>query len=122
MLIDWDIVTNNDFQIAEEVTVAGLYDKRPDLVIYVNGIALGLIELKRASVSVVKGIAQNIANHTKEMFIMPFFTTMQLLTAGNNSEGLRYGTIGTPAKKYLEWRHDGFGQHPDERDPEGQGL
>jgi type I restriction enzyme R subunit len=117
MLIDWDIVTNNDFQIAEEVTVAGLYDKRPDLVIYVNGIALGLIELKRASVSVVKGIAQNIANHTKEMFIMPFFTTMQLLTAGNNSEGLRYGTIGTPAKKYLEWRHDGFGQNLEERDP-----
>lgn len=117
MLIDWNDVDANDFQVAEEVTVAGLYDKRPDLVLYVNGIAVALVELKRASVSVVKGIAQNIANHTKEMFIMPFFTTLQLLAAGNDSEGLRYGTIFTPAKMYLEWRHDGFSAHPDERDP-----
>ena len=110
-------IGDNDFQIAEEVTVAGFHDKRPDLVVYVNGIALAVVELKRASVSVVKGICQNIANQ-EEMFIRPFFTTMQLLCAGNSSEGLRYGTIGTPAKYYLEWRHDGFRQHPDERDPD----
>ena len=113
---DPDKIEYNDFQIAEEVSVAGLYDKRPDLVIYVNGIALGVIELKRSSVSVMKGICQNIANQ-KEMFIKPFFTTMQLVTAGNSSEGLRYGTIETPAKQYLEWRHDGFADCPDERDP-----
>ena len=107
---------DNDFQIAEEVTVAGLYDKRPDLVVYVNGVALAVVELKRASVSVVKGICQNIANQ-EEQFIKPFFTTMQLVCAGNSSEGLRYGTIMTPAKHYLEWRHDGFAQHPGERDP-----
>ena len=116
MLIDWTDVSKNDFQVAEEVTVAGFYDKRPDLVLYVNGIALAIIELKRASVSVVKGICQNIANQ-KEMFIRPFFTTMQILAAGNSSEGLRYGTIETPAKHYLEWRHDGFSQNPEERDP-----
>ena len=110
-------VDDNDFQIAEEVSVAGFYDKRPDLVIYVNGIALGVIELKRSSVSVMKGICQNIANQ-KEMFIKPFFTTMQLVTAGNSSEGLRYGTIETPAKQYLEWRHDGFADFQDERDPD----
>ena len=117
-VIDFDPtkINDNDFQLAEEVSVAGLYDKRPDLVIYVNGIALGVIELKRASVSVMKGICQNI-NNQKEMFIKPFFTTMQLVTTGNSSEGLRYGTIETPAKQYLEWRHDGFADCPDERDP-----
>lgn len=113
---DPDKIEDNDFQVAEEVSVAGLYDKRPDLVIYVNGIALGVIELKRSSASVMKGICQNIANQ-KEMFIKPFFTTMQLVTAGNSSEGLRYGTIETPAKQYLEWRHDGFADCPDERNP-----
>ena len=113
--INFDDIGGNDFQVAEEVTVAGLYDKRPDLVVYVNGIALAVVELKRASVSVVKGICQNIANQ-KEQFIKPFFTTMQLLCAGNSSEGLRYGTTRTPAKYYLEWLHDGFAQHPDERD------
>lgn len=114
--IDFNCLGDNDFQIAEEVTVAGFYDKRPDLVVYVNGIALAVIELKRSSVSVVKGICQNIANQ-EEQFIRPFFATMQLLCAGNSSEGLRYGTIKTPAKYYLEWHPDGFSQHPEERDP-----
>ena len=114
--IDFDPGGDNDFQIAEEVTVAGFYDKRPDLVVYVNGIALAVIELKRAGVSVIKGICQNIANQ-EEQFIKPFFTTMQLVCAGDPSEGLRYGTILTPAKYYLEWGRDGFAQHEDERDP-----
>ena len=116
MLIDFDDPSRNDYYLASEVTVAGIYTKRPDLVVYVNGIAVGVIELKKASVSVVKGIAQNIANQ-QEQFIMPFFTTMQLVTAGNPSEGLRYGTVGTSAKNYLEWKPDGFKQHPEERDP-----
>jgi len=120
-LLDFDFLTDatkedaNDYAIAEEVTVAGFCDKRPDLVVYVNGIALAVIELKRASVSVMKGICQNIANQ-EEQFIKPFFTTMQLVCAGNSSEGLRYGTIKTPAKHYLEWRKDGFTKNPDERD------
>ena len=116
-LINFDEPKKNDFQFAEEVTVNGFYDKRPDIVVFVNGIALGVIELKRGSVSVMRGICQNIANQ-KEMFIKPFFTTMQLVTAGNSSEGLRYGTIETPAKQYLEWRHDGFADFQDERDPD----
>src|SRR3546814_10193795 len=47
-LIDWANPEANHFAIAEEVTVAGNHTKRPDLVIYVNGIALGTIELKRS--------------------------------------------------------------------------
>lgn len=115
-LINFDEPEKNDFQFAEEVTVNGFYDKRPDIVVYVNGIALGVIELKRGSVSVMWGICQNIANQ-EHQFIRPFFTTMQLVTAGNPSEGLRYGTILTPAKYYLEWHHDGYGKFQDERDP-----
>lgn len=46
--------------IAEEVTVAGENTKRPDLVLYVNGIALGVIELKRSTVSIGEGIRQNL--------------------------------------------------------------
>ena len=114
--IDYDRPKENDFAVAEEVTVkAGQWDKRPDLVVYVNGIALGVIEFKRSTVSVMNGICQNIANQ-QEYFIQRFFTTMQVVAAGNPSEGLRYGTVGTPAKLYLEWREDGFSRHPEERD------
>lgn len=114
--IDFDHPKANDFAVAEEVTVkAGQWDKRPDLVVYVNGIALAVIEFKRSTVSVMNGICQNIANQ-QEYFIQRFFTTMQIVAAGNPSEGLRYGTIGTQAKQYLEWHEDGFVQHPEERD------
>ncbi|MEU4620009.1 HsdR family type I site-specific deoxyribonuclease [Actinoplanes sp. NPDC023801] len=102
-LIDWEQPGNNDFRIAEEVTVAGRHTKRPDLVLYVNGIALGVIELKRSRVSVSEGIRQNIGNQ-REDFIRPFFSTVQLLFAGNDVEGLRYGVIETPEKYWLEWK------------------
>jgi len=39
MLIDWEVPENNDFALAEEVTLRGGYERRPDLVLYINGIA-----------------------------------------------------------------------------------
>ncbi|HGA2773711.1 type I restriction endonuclease subunit R [Providencia alcalifaciens] len=104
-LIDWKNPEANDFAIAEEVSIKGENKKRPDIVLYVNGIALGVIELKRSSVSVSEGIRQNLDNQKKD-FIRNFFTTMQLVMAGNDTQGLRYGTIETPEKHYLEWKED----------------
>jgi len=104
-LIDWENPNNNHFAIAEEVSIKGENRKRPDIVIYVNGIALGVLELKRSTVSVSEGIRQNIDNQ-KSMFIMPFFATVQLIMAGNDTEGLRYGVINTPEKYYLKWKED----------------
>ncbi len=102
-LIDWKNPLNNDFAFAEEVTIEGEHTKRPDVVIYVNGIALGVLELKRSVVSVSEGIRQNLDNQ-KKMFIQPFFTTVQLIMAGNDTEGLRYGVIETREKYYLTWK------------------
>ena len=102
-LVDWENPLANDFALAEEVTVAGPNVKRPDLVLYVNGIALGVLELKRATVSVAEGIRQNLDNQKPE-FIRPFFATVQLVMAGNETEGLRYGVIETPEKYWLRWK------------------
>ncbi len=104
-LIDWKHPQENDFAIAEEVSITGENKKRPDIVLYVNGIALGVIELKRSSVGVSEGIRQNLDNQKKD-FIRNFFTTMQLVMAGNDTQGLRYGTIETAEKYYLEWKED----------------
>jgi type I restriction enzyme R subunit len=104
-LIDWQNPTENDFAIAEEVTILGNREKRPDIVLYVNGIALGVLELKRSIVSIGDGIRQNIVNQQKE-FIQSFFSTVQFVFAGNDTEGLRYGTIGTPEKFFLKWKED----------------
>ena len=111
--IDFKNPGNNNFCIAEEVTVVGNNEKRPDLVIYLNGIAVAVIELKRSAVSVAEGIRQNIVNQ-RERFIQNFFATVQFCVAGNESEGLKYGTVLTPEKKYLVWKEDGYSDNADE--------
>lgn len=117
-LVDWKHPKRNHFAIAEEVTVRGAHSaantKRPDIVLYINGIALGVLELKRSTVSVAQGIRQNLDNQ-KEIFIRPFFTTMQLVMAGNDSEGLRYGTIETREKYYLTWKEESDVANPLDR-------
>jgi type I restriction enzyme R subunit len=104
-LIDWEQPEKNDFAIAEEVTVKGNHERRPDLVLYVNGIAIGVIELKNSRVSIGDGIRQNLSNQ-QPGFNAWFFSTVQFIVAGNDSEGLRYGTIGTEDKYFLRWKED----------------
>ncbi|GAA9229988.1 HsdR family type I site-specific deoxyribonuclease [Helicobacter pylori] len=105
-LIDWKDVSKNEFSVAEEVSVKGSNMKRPDIVLYVNGIALGVLELKNSSVSVESVIRQNLDNQKKE-FIRDFFKTIQLVMAGNESQGLRYGVIETEEKYCLSWKEEG---------------
>jgi type I restriction enzyme R subunit len=103
--IDWEHSQNNDFAVAEEVTLKLGSERRPDLVVYINGIAVAVIELKKSTVSVSQGIRQNLSNQN-EHFNKPFFSTIQFVLAGNSGEGLRYGAIETPEKYYLDWKND----------------
>lgn len=103
--INWAEPHKNNFYIAEEVTIRGEHTKRPDIVLYINGIAVCVIELKRSIVSVSEGIRQNLDNQTND-FIRPFFSTIQLVMAGNDTEGLRIGVIETPEKHFIQWKED----------------
>jgi type I restriction enzyme, R subunit len=104
-LINWGDPEKNDFAIAEEVTLKGNRERRPDVVLYVNGIAIGVLELKNSRVSIGDGIRQLLSNQQKE-FNERFFSTVQIVFAGNDSEGLQHGTIGTPEKYFLKWKED----------------
>ncbi|MBR7085542.1 MAG: hypothetical protein IKI37_10270, partial [Oscillospiraceae bacterium] len=68
-LVDFEHPENNDFSIAEEVTVKGTQEKRPDLVIYLNGIAVAVIELKASRISVADGIRQNLTNQKLSLIL-----------------------------------------------------
>lgn len=111
--IDWQNPLNNHFAIAEEVTIKGEKQRRPDIILYVNGIAIGILELKKASVSVSEGIRQNLSNQL-HLFNKPFFTTIQFVLAGNDSNGLYYGTTKTEEKYFLKWKEDHDVYHPDD--------
>lgn len=104
--IDWVKWENNEFGIAEEVTLnKGQHVRRPDVVLYINGIAIGILELKRGTTDIAESINQSISNQ-RELFNQWFYTTVQLLLAGNNTQGLKYGTIETSAKHFLSWKED----------------
>jgi type I restriction enzyme R subunit len=83
-------VDDNDFAVAEEVTLRGGYERRPDVVLYLNGIALAVIELKRSSVEIGDGVRQLITNQ-ESIFNLQFFTTVQLLLAGSDSRDYATG-------------------------------
>ncbi len=104
-LINWTEPEQNDFVIVEEVTLRGDNERRPDLVLYLNGIAVSVIELKNSHVSVGDGIRQLLSNQQR-MFHEWFFATVQIVFAGNDTEGLKFGTIGTEEKYFLKWKED----------------
>ena len=90
-LIDWEHPEKNDFALAEEVTLKGGYERRPDLVLYINGIAVGVIELKRSSVEVADGVRQLITNQ-EEIFNKHFFQ--------HGATGLRGQRFAGPALRH----------------------
>src|SRR5690606_1349089 len=70
-----------------------------------NGIAVAVLELKRSSVEIADGVRQLITNQ-EESFNKSFFSTVQLVLAGSDSQGLRYGTTGTPEKFFVQWKDE----------------
>ena len=107
-LVDWEHPEANDFALAEEVTLKkGGHERRPDLVLYLNGLAIGVIELKRSSKGIGEGIRQLISNQ-EEIFNLGFFTAVQFVFAGSDSQGLYYGTICPDEKLFVKWKV----QHP----------
>jgi type I restriction enzyme R subunit len=107
-LIDWAHPDANDFALAEEVTLTGGYQRRPDVVLYINGIAVVVIEFKRGSVEVSDGIRQLITNQ-EPIFNLGFFSTVQLVLAGSDSQGLHCGTTGTPEQFFVAWKDEAPG-------------
>ena len=113
-LIDWVHPENNIYEVAEEVSVPcnhpDISHLRPDVVLYVNGIAMVVLELKKSTVSAKDAIRQNIRN---QELIPGFFAVPQLLLAGNPSEGLYYATTQTPEKFWLKWKEPTGQAYPD---------
>ncbi|EJJ4045604.1 DEAD/DEAH box helicase [Salmonella enterica subsp. enterica serovar Typhimurium] len=112
-LIDWHHPTNNSFVFTEEFTVTranGVETRRPDIVCFVNGIPLVVIEAKRPDGNAKKvptigeGISQTLRNQRHDE-IPRLFVYSQLLLSINGHDG-RYGTCGTSAKFWAVWREE----------------
>lgn len=102
--IDFEHPENNDFYVTEEFSVLRMNGKdyaRPDIVLFVNGIPLAVIECKDASVPIIQAISQNIRNQ-KPDYIPGLFKFIQIVMAANKNE-TKYATCGTPDKFWSTW-------------------
>lgn len=114
-LIDWENLDNNEFHVTEEMEVLsaqGTHTRRPDVVAFVNGIPLVVIEAKRAASGnpnkdmVEEGISQNLRNQKNDE-IPYLYAFAQLLFSISGNHG-RYGTTHTPAKFWSTWKDEEF--------------
>lgn len=112
-LIDWQTPTNNSFVFTEEFAVnrsGGVESRRPDIVCFVNGIPLVVIEAKRPDgnsknrPTIDEGISQSLRNQRHDEIPL-LFAYSQMLLSINGNEG-RYGTCGTPTKFWAAWREE----------------
>jgi type I restriction enzyme R subunit len=114
--IDFINPENNKFHFTEEYTVNRQITtemektRRPDLVLFINGIPFAVIELKKSSVDTEQGISQMIRNQGKDE-IPHLFKYIQLTIAGNNHSP-KYATTGTPKKFYAVWEEEVLKEEP----------
>lgn len=105
--IDWQHFENNDFHVVEEFSVEredGQGTVRPDIVLFINGLPFGVIECKKASISIAQGISQMLRNQSKA-YIPNLFKFIQIVMATNKNE-TQYATAGTPKKFWAIWKED----------------
>ena len=111
--IDFENIESNVFHVAVEFEASGKSDRRPDIVVFVNGIPFAVIENKKASVDIEEALNQMNRNQGREncpkLFVYP-----QLLI-GANGQDFRYGTTGTPNEFYARWRERGSEKEIEER-------
>jgi len=103
--VDWERPENNVFNVTAEFPAErarSTETRRPDIVLFVNGIPLAVIEVKASQVEAKQGVSQQIRNQGADE-IPRLFATAQILVAANPSEPL-YATVATPAKFWALWR------------------
>ena len=106
--IDWENIQNNIFHVSDEFVVEGLNEtRRPDLVLFVNGIPFAVIENKRRdkNSSLEESISQQIRNQGKETGIPRLYHYSQLLLAVQPNE-VKYGVIDAKPKFWSYWKEE----------------
>ena len=103
--IDWKNPAANVFHVTAEFSVErsrAVQTARPDIVLFVNGIPLAVIECKTPNVQVDEAISQMIRNQGEE-YIPQLFTYAQILLAVNKNSA-RYATVGASKEFWSIWR------------------
>lgn len=104
LLIDFDHPDNNEFVIVRELKIKderGYYERRPDLVGFVNGIPLLFIELKRHDVDVRNAYDDNYQDYLDTIPHLFRYNAFVMLSNGNEA---KVGTLGSKWEFFHEWK------------------
>lgn len=106
--IDWKNLDNNSYHVTDEYVVEGIKTtRRPDIVLFVNGIPFVVLENKRRdkNESIEEAISQHIRNQKKDLGAPRLFQYAQVLMAVQPNL-VKYGVTGTPQKFWSVWKED----------------
>jgi type I restriction enzyme R subunit len=102
-LVDFDEVGNNEFLAVNQFTIiVGAKNRRPDILLYVNGLPLGQIECKAPGITDPAGQAVNqIAHYTQT--IPQLYRYIEVVGVTDLMRAV-VGTVTTPAEHFAEWK------------------
>jgi type I restriction enzyme R subunit len=101
-VIDWDNPSNNDFLLVSQLWIkSDLYERRTDLLGFVNGIPLVFIELKAAHRNLKRAYDDNLTDYRDT--IPNVFAPNGFIVLSNGAE-TKVGTITSPWEYFLEWK------------------
>jgi type I restriction enzyme R subunit len=101
-VIDWQEPQNNDFLLASQFWVAGeLYLKRPDLIGFINGLPLVLIELKKPGVNVREGFDKNLCDYKQTIPQLFHYNALLIVSNGVQS---KVGSMTSQWEHFGDWK------------------
>ena len=101
-MIDWEQSANNDFLLVSQFSVTGaLYTCRPDLVGFVNGLPLVVIELKKPGVPARAAFDENLTHYKAEIPQLFWFNALLIASNGTDS---RVGSLTADWERFFEWK------------------
>lgn len=102
-LVDFEEVSKNEFAAVNQLTIiVGDHNRRPDIILYVNGLPLGEIEAKAPGLEKPSEEAVNQIAHYKHT-IPPLYRFVEIVGVTDLMKAV-VGTITTPAEHFAEWK------------------
>ena len=104
-VIDWEQPANNDFLLVSQFSVTGaLYTCRPDLVGFVNGLPLVVIELKKPGVPARAAFDENLTSYKHPQNGIPALFVFNALLIASNGTDSRVGSLTADWERFFEWK------------------
>ena len=101
-VIEWEHPANNDFLLVSQFSVTGaLYTCRPDLIGFVNGLPLVVIELKKPGVPARAAFDENLTHYKQQIPSLFWFNALLIASNGTDS---RIGSLTSDWERFFEWK------------------